>query len=76
MVNIIVSTAATQGPLPVVVKIKAIEPVIISAPLGTYIVVKELALLNIPDPLVVQRPPVATVTDPDTVAAELFAQTD
>src|SRR3972149_1318009 len=74
IVTIIASLTAVHNPLPVVVRVKVTLPAAVSASLGEYVAPRFVeAGAKEPDPDVVQFPPVATVTEPDSVTFGAFA---
>ncbi len=73
---IISSNAAMQPPFPpVVVNLKVTVPAAVSAALGVYVAAINVALLNVPLPVVVHIPPPALVVAPERVTTALLAQT-
>ncbi len=72
-----VSTVAIQFPFPVEVSINMTLPFDISFALAVYDMVKlVLEGLKVPDPVVVQTPPLATVIEPDTLMVGFVPQID
>jgi hypothetical protein len=64
---------ALQFPFPVVVRVKVAAPLEISLEPGVYVVLRLFASAKLPSPEVLQVPPVAFVTEPESVVLALLA---
>ena len=75
-VTIVVSKAAIQFPLPVDVRNSITVPAVVSAELGVYVEFTPVKGKNVPEPLVDQFAPDATVTVPVTGKLVVSLQTN